>query len=137
MVNNNSFFSGLINGQVSVKISEPWEFEDEVGSSILSGTIADVYKSTHLRKSSQKTTEYLIVHLLRPFGYKKLKTEFLMRSPRHEGSGLSEPAKGEEIPVNFYRSSPKRVFSDHPFEWTRWRNDRSFGLIGSIKLKTL
>ena len=135
MLKNNSYLDGIIDCQVTIGISEPWEFKDEVGSSTFTGTITDVYMSVHLRKFSEKETEYLIVHLARPFGYEKLKTEYLIGSPRHEGSGLSELAKGEVISFNFCRASFERAHSDNPFDSTRWKNDRSFGLIGSINLE--
>ena len=125
----------LVESQISIGISEPWEFEDEVGSSTFTGTITDVYVSTHFRKSSEKETEYLIIHLARPFGYAKLKTEYLIGSPRHEGNGLSELAKGDVVTFNFCRASTERAKSDTPFDSTRWKGDRSFGLIGSIKLE--
>ena len=135
MVKNNSYLVGLVGRQVAVEISDPWEFRDEVGLSTFTGTITDVYTSTHLRKSSEKETEYLMVHLARPFGYAKLKTEHLIGSPRHEGSGLSKLAGGEVVAFNFCRASSERSHSDDPFDSTRWKEDRTFGLIGSIKLE--
>jgi len=97
----NSHYDSHIGHQVSIEISEPWEFEDEVGSSTFTGKITDIYVSTHLRKSSEKKTEHLIVHLVTPFGYEKLKTEYLIGSPRHEGIGLSALTKGEVVAFNF------------------------------------
>jgi len=135
MVKNNFYLDGFIDCQVSVVISDPWEFKDDVGSSTFTGTITGVYMSTHIRKPSEKETEYLMLHLAKPFGYEKLKTEYLIGSPRHEGSGLSELAKGEFVAFNFCRASSERAHSDNPFDSTRWKKDRSFGLIGSIKLE--
>ena len=125
----------LLGNPISIGISEPWDFEDEGGSSKFTGKITDVYLSTHLRISSEKETEFLIVHVSRPFGYAKLKTEYLICSPRHEGNGLSKLAKGEVVSFNFCRASSERVQSDNPFDSTRWKSDRSFGLIGSMKLE--
>ncbi|MBW2489774.1 MAG: hypothetical protein JRE65_01320 [Deltaproteobacteria bacterium] len=135
MTKSISKLARFVDSQISIEISEPWEFKDEVGSSTFTGTISDIYVSTHLRKSSEKETECLIIHLARPFGYAKLKTEYLMGSPRHEGNGLSKLAKGEVIAFNFCRASSERVQSDNPFDSTRWKDDRSFGLIGTIKLE--
>jgi hypothetical protein len=135
MMKNNSHHDSLVGHQVSIGISEPWEFEDEVGSSTFTGTITDVFVSIHLRKSSKKETEYLIVHLAKPFGYAKLKTEYLIGSPRHEGNGLSELGKKEVVAFNFCRASSERAQSDIPFDSIRWKDDRSFGLIGSLKLE--
>jgi hypothetical protein len=136
MMEDNSHLEGLIDHQVSIGISEPWEFEDQVGSSTFTGAITDIYTSRHLRQSFKKETEYLIVHLARPFGYEKLRTEYLIGSPRHDGVGLSELIKGEVVTINFCRASSEGAQSDDLFDSTRWKNYKSFGLIGSIKLKT-
>ena len=66
----------LLGNPISIGISEPWEFEDEVGSSKFKGTITDVYVFTHLRKSSEKEIEFVIVHVSRPFAYAKLIVRF-------------------------------------------------------------
>ena len=132
---NNSHRGSLIGCQVSIGIGEPWEFEDEVGSSKFIGIITDVYVSTHFRQSSEKENEYLIVHLARPFVYNKLKNEYFICSPRHEGNGLRELAKGGVVSFNFYRASSERAKSETPFDSTRWKDDRSFGLIGTLKIE--
>ena len=130
-----SQLAGLVGNQVAIIISEPWGFRDEVASSTLTGTITDVYVSVHIRQSSEKETEYLIVHLARPIGYEKLKTEYLIGSPSHEGNSLRELAQGEVLAFNFCRASSERIQSDIPFDSTRWKDDRSFGLIGSLKIE--
>ena len=99
-----------------IVILSPWEFEDEVGSSKFIGIITDVYVSTHFRQSSEKENEYLIIHLARPFVYNKLKNEYFICSPRHEGNGLRELAKGGSVSFNFYRASSERAKSETPFD---------------------
>jgi hypothetical protein len=130
-----SKLAGLVGSSISMGISEPLEFEVEVGSSTFTGTITDVYVSTHLRMSFEKETEYLIVHLSRPFGYANLKTEYLIGSPRHEGNGLGELAKGDVVAFNFRRVPSERAQSDFPFDSTGWKEARCSHLIGSIKLE--
>jgi len=130
-----SQLADLVGNQVAIVISEPWGFSDEVASSTPTGTITDVYVSVHIRRSSEKETEYLIVQLARPIGYEKLTTEYLIGSPRHQGNGLIKLTEGEVLAFNFRRASSERVKSDIPFDSTRWKDDRSFGLIGSLKIE--
>ncbi len=58
MAKNNSLLAELVGRQVSIGISEPWDFGEEVSTSNFSGTIIDVYVSTHIRQHSERTVEY-------------------------------------------------------------------------------
>ena len=133
---NNSHHSALVGRHLSLVISEPWEFEDEAPSPAFAATITDVYVSYHARQHSEKLIEQLLVRLDRPFGYKKLKTEYLIASPRHEGFGLKELSRGGAISFNFCRASSEQAASDEPFDRSRWKNVPSFGLTGTLKLQT-
>lgn len=135
ITNSKSQLAELIDQYVSITISDPWEFETEVGIASFSGMIIDVFVVTHIRKDSQNVIEQILVHLTKPFGYKGLKTEFLIGSPRHKGNGLTNLLNEKLISFNFYRVSKARAGSDTPFDDSRWGNDPSFSLIGGIELR--
>jgi hypothetical protein len=128
-------FSKLVECKVTIGISDPWDFEKEVGVSHLSGMIKAVYITTHIRKDFEYATESLLINLLKPFGYKKLKTEYFIASPRHSGNGLIELAQGKGVPFNFIRVSSQRAKSDSTFDYNHWKAEKSFAFVGGLAIE--
>lgn len=125
-------FEALLNRRVSLGISEPWEFGTEVGTDPLSGHITQIRRDIRVDASGTRHRELAVVHLERPFAYGGLKCEFLLASPRHEGFGFADIDSQEVVAFNFSRIPSEQASSDDPFDLTRWRNQRTFGLIGTI-----
>jgi hypothetical protein len=120
---------------VRLGISEPWEFGTEVRADPLSGRIIQIRRDIRADSSGTRYHELAVVQLERPFAYRGLKCEFLLASPRHEGLDFADIQSHEVVSFNFLRISSERASSDDPFDHTRWRSQRTFALIGAMRLE--
>jgi hypothetical protein len=131
----NSPLAKLIGRRVSMGISEPWEFGNAVPDCRLVGEIVAVHIVTQIRGPKETIREQLLVHIEKPFAYKRLKTEYLLASPRHEGYALLQFADGEPVSFNFLRASAERASSEDALDGRRWKEAPSFCLIGGMGIQ--
>jgi hypothetical protein len=125
--------SSLVNKKIKIGISDPWEFQDEVGHSEFTGDIKQVFIAHRAFESGEDVSETILIQLEQPFGFKKMKCEYILGSPRHEGKGIEELMK-ESIPFNFVRIPSDQGQSDNPFDNHQWHDSKGFSLIGTIEL---
>ena len=87
--------SSLVNKKIKIGISDPWEFQDEVGHSEFTGDIKQVFIAHRAFESGEDVSETILIQLEQPFGFKKMKCEYILGSPRHEGKGIEELMKNQ------------------------------------------
>jgi len=131
-----SDFEALVGRKVSLAISEPWEFGTEVGTEPIRGDITEIQRELRANSSGLRCNDLAVIRLDRPFAYRSLKCEYLLASPRHEGSSLTDIASAEVVSFNFSRIPSEQASSDAPFDLTRWRTQPTFGLIGTMRLES-
>jgi hypothetical protein len=126
----------LIGAEVTVSVSDPWEFGSEHGNNPIPSVIEQCFIRFHGNVGKAVgVEEALLIRVQKPFGYKKIKFEYLLASPRHVGKGLHNLNSGESVPFNFLRI-PEAGAKEDPFQAeNQWRGGPE-GLIGSLtKLK--
>lgn len=116
-------------------ISEPWGFAEAVPDCRVVGQISTVHIGMHIRGPEETIREQPLIHIEEAFACKRLKTEYLLAMPRHEGCTVMQLAKGEALSFDFVRASAERASSEEAFDGTRWKEDPSFGLIGDMQIR--
>ena len=124
--------SKLVGSKVQVLVSEPWDFAEEFRAEKIIAIIEQIFIQLHIRTDEFKEHESILLRVLEPFGYKKMKFEYLLASPRHYGDSLQELSKGGNIPFNFLRIPEVEAKSNDLFQAGKnWRGGPE-GLIGSL-----
>jgi hypothetical protein len=125
----------LVDMEVTLYVSEPWDFGTEVGVGPFPVVIEQVSIRFHAYSQKIYQHESLLLRLKSPFAYQNLKCEFLLASPRHEGHDLQKFVLGDPVSFNFLRIPSLRAQSDDPFSSeSKWRGSQDgFVLIGSIE----
>ena len=125
----------LVGTKVQILVSDPWDFATEVLVESIIAVIEHVLIRIDAKTVEFHEHESVLLRVLEPFAYKKLKFEYLLASPRHFGNGLQELSRGENIPFNFLRIPELEAKPDDPFQAERdWRGGPE-GLIGTLKMK--
>lgn len=120
---------------MQILVSDPWEFGTEVQTDSISAVIEQVSIRIDAKTDEFSERETILVRILAPFAYRKMKFEFLIASPRHFGNGLQELNRGGDIPFNFLRIPEVEAQSNDPFKGENdWRGGQE-GLIGTLKIK--
>jgi hypothetical protein len=129
------FTNALVGAKVQIQISEPWEFGAEVKTDSILAIIEQISIRITAKTNAFSERESILIRVLAPFAYKKLKFEFLLASPRHDGKGLHQLQRGEDIPFNFLRIPELEAKSDDPFRASKnWRGGPEC-LIGMLRMK--
>lgn len=127
--------SALVGAKVQILVSDPWEFGTEVGTGSILAVIEQVSIKIDVKTDEFSERESILIRILSPFAYRKMKFEFLIASPRHFGNGLQELNSGGDIPFNFLRIPELEAKSNDPFKAENdWRGGQE-GLIGTLKIK--
>ena len=125
----------LVGAKVQVLVSDPWEFVTEVRAESISTIIEQVSIRIDAKHDEFSELESILIRILEPFAYRKMKFEFFIASPRHFENGLQALNNGGDIPFNFLRIPELEAKSNNPFKADNdWRGGQE-GLIGTLKIK--
>src|SRR5450759_3696903 len=94
-------------------ISDPWEWQTELGPGPLVAEIVDT------------SAEYWLFRLATPVTFQGRQVELLVAAPRHQGHGWSELAEGHTVPASF-------AFAETDREWQTAATRHGPDLIGSM-----
>src|ERR1700674_1504966 len=83
-------------GFIELVISDPWEWQTELGPGPLAGQIVG------------RSGNYALVQLAAPVTFHERRVEFLVASPRHSGRGWDELIRGDTVPPNFALANSAR-----------------------------
>ena len=122
----------LVGRDVSIVVSDPWQFGAEVGTGPFEASIRRVFSSAQASQTGHVEEERVLLQLARPFKYDGLKCEHLLAAPRLEGPWLDSLDAGNEVATNLMRVSEERTRMADPFHSGPSR-ERGFALIGSIR----
>lgn len=99
---------------IELVISDPWEWQTELGPGPLVGQIVD------------RIENYSLVELTSPVTFQDRRIEFLVASPRHQGHGWKELMRGDTVPANFAIAETAR-------DWQTTATRNGVDLIGDMK----
>lgn len=99
---------------IELLISDPWEWQTELGPGPLVGQVVD------------RIENYSLVQLTSPVTFRDRRVEFLVASPRHQGRGWKELMRGDTVPANF-------AIAESSSDWQTNATRRGAGLIGAMR----
>jgi hypothetical protein len=124
----------LVGRKVSIAISDPWEFGSEVGTEPIRGNIIEAKREHRANSIGLLRNDLAVIRLECPFAYRSLKWEYLLASPRHEGTRLTDVSTAEVVSFNFVRMPSEQASSDAPFDFVQCHAPPAIGLIGTMRL---
>jgi hypothetical protein len=119
--------SGLTGKDVSILVSDPWEFVTEHGAGPVSAKILQT--GPHSRGAD---TDAMLVRFDKPVTFRNLHCEYFIAAPRLETDSLEALAKGTEMHCNLTRIPEEQAVSHTPFDLSSWRG--GIALIGTIRI---
>lgn len=133
--NIQNFANALVGAKVQVQISEPWEFGAEAKTDSIPAIIEQILIRIDAKSDGVSVQESILIRILAPFAYKKMKFEFLIAAPRHFDNGLQNLNSRRDISFNFLRIPELEAISNDPFKAENvWRGGHD-GLIGTLRIK--
>jgi len=126
----NMYESLLINKNVNIGFSEPWDLLEKLEKDNLIGSITDI--GTNIDKYYGYKDECLIINLTKGFQYDDLDCKYFLVSPRHEGSRFADLLKNNTVNCSFLRITKEQANSDDRFNTDWWRGGGGF--TATIKL---
>ncbi|MBN2423477.1 MAG: hypothetical protein JXR46_07880 [Calditrichaceae bacterium] len=111
----------LINKEVYIMISDPWEFGSHFGC----GPFKCIIKSTKDNK--------ILLQLFEAIEYNKTTIEFLIAQSRYGFDIYDELIKEKNPVTSFTRISKSAYESSNPFDLSSWRGGLAF--LGTLHLK--
>jgi hypothetical protein len=99
---------------VELVISDPWEWQTELGPGPLVAEIVD------------RSEDYSLFRLATPVTFQGRQVELLVAAPRHQGQVWNELAEGQSVPASF-------AFADTDREWQTTATRHGVDLIGAIR----
>lgn len=121
--------TNLINMEVELIVSDPWEFCTELGAGPFNARILQVGKSQDVPDK-----DAVLIQLLSPVTYREVTCEFFVASPRHENETLQSLGEGREVSCGLTVIPVDRAHSPNPFDLSWWRG--GVGLIGTLRAGT-
>jgi hypothetical protein len=105
--------------QILVKISDPWELGAYLEWKALQATIIAEGKTA------------ILIKLSSPFIFKGITCEFLVASPRLEGTNICELQNGVSVFCGMTRISEQQASSENPLDLSTWRG--GLAIIGELE----
>jgi hypothetical protein len=101
--------STLLNTEVAMRISDPWELGETLNWKTFDAKIIAV------------SGDDILIQLLTPFIYKGTNCEFFIATPRHEGDHAEKLQAGESLFCGLTRITHEQANSNSPFDLKSWR----------------
>jgi hypothetical protein len=111
--------------KIIVEITDPWEFQSELGKSSFIGEVIEAGLGTYGRIS-------LCIKIKNPPIYKDALYEYLVVDSKLKGKELNKLNYTEEIPCGMIMISKEQALSKYPLNTSWWRGGHA--LEGSVKL---
>lgn len=99
---------------IELVISDPWEWQTELGPGPLVAQIVD------------RSENYSLVQLTTSVSFRDRRIEFLVASPRHQGHGWKELMGGDTVPASFAIAETAR-------DWQTIATRHGVDLIGAMR----
>jgi hypothetical protein len=105
-----------------------------VGTEPIRGNIIEAKREHRANSIGLLRNDLAVIRLECPFAYRSLKWEYLLASPRHEGTRLTDVSTAEVVSFNFVRMPSEQASSDAPFDFVQCHAPPAIGLIGTMRL---
>ena len=112
-------------------MSDPWD----IGEFISWKPLRCVVWNARVRRAGRRGggKEAILIRLKEPFTFDDVQYEYLLGSPRYQGSSLGDLRKGgTKVHCNFLRTPPEQLDKLDPFDF--WWRGGGGGLIGALSL---
>lgn len=126
-----NLFSTLDGRSVTVVMSDPWG----LGEFISWKPLRCVVWNSRVRREGGRdgTRDAILLRLKEPFTFDDLRYEYLLGSPKHQGSSLGDLRKGGTgVACGFLRIPPEQLDKPDPFDF--WWRGGGGGLIATLSL---
>lgn len=123
--------SVLTGMNVSIVVSDPWEFGEEQGNGPFTGKILGVGPDYWAREYNSGEKEALLLQLAFPLTFEGVMCEYFIVTSRHETEQVGSLSNGAEVHCALTRISKEHATSLDPFDLDAWRG--GIALLATVK----